>query len=150
LDFDDLERFMLSNFTFLKEIIFTPNFDIPRECWISSRSQFNAECLFDYAVKQLSDGIVLMIISDDIYIRDLNYVFGIGVPNIGSVLSIFRLEKDIESLYKVILHEIGHVFGLKHCLSPCSMAPSNNIYDIHQMQASYCLNCKSKLKDWSK
>jgi archaemetzincin len=145
LDFDDLERFMRENFTFLKELILTLNFDIPRKCWIASRAQFNAECLFDYAVKKISNGIVLMLISEDIYIRDLNYVFGIGVPNIGSVISTFRLDNDIESLYKIILHEIGHAFGLSHCRSPCSMAPSNNIYDIYQIQTSYCQTCKLKL-----
>lgn len=141
---------MYNNFTFLEEVIFTPNSDIPKECWISSRSQFNAECLFNHAVKQISNGIVLMIVSEDIYIRDLNYVFGIGVPKIGSVVSTFRLDNDIESLYKIVLHEIGHVFGLSHCHSHCPMAPSNNIYDIHQLQASYCQNCKLKLNKGNK
>ena len=141
---------MYENFTFLKEIILNQNCNIPRECWIASRCQYNAECLFDYAMIQISKGFVLMIISEDIYIRDLNYVFGIGVPNSGSVISTFRLENDIESLYKIILHEIGHVFGLTHCHSPCSMGPSNNLYDIHQIQASYCVNCKLKLNEWGR
>jgi archaemetzincin len=141
---------MYENFTFLKEIILYRNFNIPRECWIASRGQYNAECLFDYTVKHISNGFVLTIISEDIYIRDLNYVFGIGVPNGGSVISTFRLENDTESLYKIILHEIGHVFGLTHCHSPCSMAPSNNLGDLHQMQASYCINCKLKLNEWGR
>jgi archaemetzincin len=142
---DEIEKFLYENFPFLKEILLIRNFNIPKECLIASRSQYNAECIFDYAVKQKSNGFFLMIISEDIYIRDLNYVFGIGATNLGSIVSTFRIENDIESLYKIILHEIGHVFGLKHCLSPCSMAPSNNLYDLHQMQASYCLNCKLKL-----
>lgn len=139
---------MYVNIPFLTEIILNHNFNLSRECWIVSRSQYNAECLFDNAVRQISNGFVLVIISEDVYIRDLNYVFGIGVPNIGSVVSTFRLENDIESLYKIILHETGHVFGLTHCNSPCSMAPSNNLYDIHQIQVSYCLNCKLKLNEW--
>ncbi|NHJ20401.1 MAG: hypothetical protein EAX91_05630 [Candidatus Lokiarchaeota archaeon] len=149
LNLPDLEVFMSKNFTFLKDVILDQNFDVPKECWIASRNQYNVECLFDYVVKKRFNRIVLTIISEDIYLRDLNYVFGIGVPNAGSVISTFRLENNIENLHKVILHEIGHVFGLTHCQSPCSMAPSNNIYDVHQMQASYCLTCKLKLNKWS-
>jgi archaemetzincin len=141
---------MCENFPFLKEIILIQNFNIPKECKIVSRSQYNAECIFDYAIRQKSNGFVLMIISEDIYIRDLNYVFGIGVPNVGSLVSTFRFENDVESLYKMILHEFGHAFGLKHCHFPCSMAPSNNLYDLHQLLASYCLNCKLKLDTWGK
>jgi len=85
---------MYLNFPFLKEIILNQNFTIPKECWIASRHQYNAECLFDYAVKESANGLVLTIITEDIYIRDLNYVFGIGVPNVGSVVSTFRLEND--------------------------------------------------------
>ena len=150
MNFDDLERFMYEKFSFLKEIILYQNLNIPKECWIASRCQYNAECLFDNSVKQISNGFVLTIISEDIYIRDLNYVFGIGVPNTGSVISTFRLKNDIESLYKIILHEIGHVFRLTHCYSPCSMAPSNNLYDLQQIQASYCINCKAKLNEWGR
>ncbi|MFX0077458.1 MAG: hypothetical protein ACFE96_18600, partial [Candidatus Hermodarchaeota archaeon] len=138
MNFEDLERFIRTNFSFVKELILNQNFNISRECWIAHRSQYNAECLLDYAEKQISNGFVLLIVSEDIYIRDLNYVFGIGVPNVGSVISTFRLENDVENLNKIILHEVGHVFGLTHCHSPCSMEPSNNINDIYQIKASYC------------
>jgi archaemetzincin len=142
--------FIYENFQFLKGIVLSKNFNISRECWIASRRQYNAECLLDYAKKQIPYEFVLIIISEDIYIRDLNYAFGIGVLNIGSVISTFRLENNIENLNKIILHEVGHVFGLTHCHSPCSMGPSNNINDVYQMKASYCQNCKIMLKNWSK
>jgi archaemetzincin len=141
---------MYENYPFLKEIVLNRNFKIPRECWITSRCQYNAECLLDYVEKQVSDGFVFLIISEDIYIRDLNYVFGIGVPKIGSVISTLRLENNIGNLNKIILHEVGHVFGLTHCQSPCSMTPSNNINDIHQIKVSYCANCKLKLNEWAR
>jgi archaemetzincin len=138
---------MYENYPFLKEITLNKNFNLPRECWITPRRQYNAECLLDYVENQISDGFVFLIISEDIYIRDLNYVFGIGVPKIGSVISTSRLENNIENLNKIILHEVGHVFGLTHCHSPCSMTPSNNINDVHQIQVSYCVNCKLKLNE---
>ncbi len=96
--------------------------------------------------------IVLGIVGSDGYVENLNFVFGIALPNYGIGLVFDKRlrspEKDLyrRRLLKESLHEIGHLLGLEHCTDPsCVMSFSNSIIDVDRKRAEYCKSCKEKL-----
>jgi archaemetzincin len=97
---------------------------------------------------------VLAVIDHDIYADGLNYVFGQAILN-GScaLISLSRLRSgaenvtDFRSLFlsrveKEAVHELGHVFGLRHCPdSTCVMYLSGNIDDTDEKSSKFCSRC---------
>ena len=87
----------------------------------------------------------------DIYSDNLNFVFGIGLPFRGCVVSYARLYSGDEKLFllrfrKEITHEMGHVFGLSHCSNPyCVMYFSNSLADTDRKSEDFCPYCQEKL-----
>lgn len=94
----------------------------------------------------------------DLFIPILTYIFGQAVfdGNIG-VASIHRLRNehyglkkdDALLLYrfkKVVIHELGHNFGLVHCVNPsCVMRSSTYVEDLDQKKTSLCSSCRNHL-----
>jgi len=81
----------------------------------------------------------------DLFNPILTYIFGQAAlnGNIG-VASLYRLRNEqygmkrddellLERFQKVIIHELGHMFGLVHChVPPCVMRSSTYVEDIDQ------------------
>jgi len=95
----------------------------------------------------------------DLYIPILTYIFGQAIYRGNSgVVSLYRLRNEQYGLdadnellafrfRKVIIHELGHTFGLKHCLVPnCVMRSSTYVEDIDQKQKHFCVHCQNELK----
>ncbi len=90
----------------------------------------------------------------DLFIPVLTYIFGQAVfkGNTG-IASLYRLKNeqygmkpDEDLLFnrfnKVIIHEIGHTFGLVHCHNPaCVMRSSTYVEDIDQKDHKLCSSC---------
>jgi len=97
--------------------------------------------------------------SVDLFIPILTYIFGQATLNgdVG-IASLFRLRNELyglvrnndlqlERFRKVILHELGHTFGLIHCHYPiCIMRSSTYVEDIDQKKIFFCQNCQDELK----
>lgn len=94
----------------------------------------------------------------DLYIPILTYIFGQAKLNgYTGVASLYRLrnehyglEKDYELLInrfsKVIIHELGHTFGLIHCSNPvCVMRSSTYVEDLDQKEKKFCHRCRTEL-----
>lgn len=94
----------------------------------------------------------------DLFIPILTYIFGQAIYRGASgIVSQYRLKNeqygmkpDEKLLYnrfrKVIIHEIGHTFGLIHCLVPnCVMRSSTYVEDIDQKNHTLCANCRQKI-----
>lgn len=104
---------------------------------------------------RLSDEEKLLgVVDRDLYVPDLNFVFGLADPSAGvALISLTRLRTEFygqppnEPLFldrsvKEALHELGHTYGLAHCPDPdCVMHFSNSIEDTDRKRAVFCPHC---------
>jgi len=126
----------------------------------SSRAQFNSTKIISILSDKFKDfnGKVLGVISVDLFIPVLTYVF--GEAQLGgkvSVVSTFRLNElayglpenrklTEERLLKEAIHELGHNFGLLHCEDYlCVMHPSTSVEEVDIKTSLFCAKCREKL-----
>ena len=97
----------------------------------------------------------LMILTGvDLYVPVLTYIFGEAqLKGKYSIVSIRRLHEEFytgesndellfEQTIKEILHELGHNFGLLHCLDwDCVMHASNDVEEVDIKGSFYCKSC---------
>lgn len=96
----------------------------------------------------------------DLFIPILTFVFGQayfkGTAGIASMYRLkneqYGMKKDDALLFdrfrKVVIHELGHTFGLVHCLMPsCVMRSSTYVEEIDQKKHKFCHNCRIKLDE---
>ena len=94
----------------------------------------------------------------DLFIPILTYIFGQAYLNGRTgIASLSRLKNerygmkpDIKLHYnrfcKVVIHELGHTYGLKHCYNPiCVMRASTYVEDLDQKKEFMCSQCKELL-----
>jgi archaemetzincin len=94
----------------------------------------------------------------DMYIPILTYIFGQASLNGKTgVVSLYRLRNEhyglepdyellIERFNKVIIHELGHTFGLIHCSNlVCVMRSSTYVEDLDQKNKSFCSRCRVEM-----
>lgn len=95
----------------------------------------------------------------DLFIPILTYIFGQAYLNgQNGIASTYRLSNEryglkpdekilIDRFQKVVIHELGHTFGLKHCIIPtCVMRSGNYVEDLDQKGSSFCNKCKDLIK----
>ncbi len=100
----------------------------------------------------------LGIVDLDLYVPQLNFVFGLADSSSGAaVISITRLRPEFYGhapndlvMHRRIciesVHELGHVFGLRHCPNPrCVMHFSNSIMDTDIKGPDFCNKCQKLL-----
>ncbi|WP_163409701.1 archaemetzincin [Flavobacterium ajazii] len=100
-------------------------------------------------------GVALMAITEmDLYPKpEWNYVFGLAsYRDRIAVSSIHRMQKDadfnlsLERLLKICSHEIGHMFGLHHCIEAnCVMNGTNSMTETDSHFIRLCSLCQRKL-----
>jgi len=116
-----------------------------------SRGQYNAELvLIELSKFRKKRELILGIMEGDLFVRGFNFVFGLASPKLGAgLVSIHRLgsgEILVERLKKEVLHEIGHLLGLKHCSDPkCVMYFSNTVRDTDEKDAKFCPMCSRSM-----
>ncbi len=94
----------------------------------------------------------------DLFIPILTYIFGQAALNGNTgIASLYRLRNEqyglkkdqgllLDRFRKVIIHELGHTFGLIHCHIPgCVMSSSTYVEDIDQKSNNLCTNCWNKI-----
>lgn len=94
----------------------------------------------------------------DAYSNGLNFVFGeatldggvsaVYVPRLRQ--EFYGLKTDTSLFYKRIIketvHELGHAFGLKHCVNQmCVMHFSNSLQDTDIKENNLCDSCKTRI-----
>jgi archaemetzincin len=94
----------------------------------------------------------------DLFIPILTYIFGQAYLNGRTgIASLYRLKNELYGIEpsdellllrfkKVIIHELGHTFGLKHChTTSCVMLSSTYMEDIDQKDIGLCAKCRAEL-----
>ncbi len=100
-------------------------------------------------------GVALMAITEkDLYPKpEWNYVFGLAsYRDKIAVSSMYRMQKEadfnlgLERLLKICSHEIGHMFGLHHCIAAnCVMNGTNSMTETDGHSIRLCSLCQRKL-----
>jgi len=121
-----------------------------------SRRQYNGNRLLQYVNEVQSPGSlkILGLFNVDLFIPILTFIFGQAhLGGKSGVASIYRLNNErygmkanrqlmIYRFQKEVIHELGHTFGLVHCLNPeCVMRSSTYVEDIDQKGFHLCRNC---------
>jgi archaemetzincin len=94
----------------------------------------------------------------DLFIPILTYIFGQAIFNGKTgIASLYRLRNEqygikkddailFERFRKVIIHELGHTFGLVHCYVPnCVMRSSTYVENIDQKRYNLCPKCRTEM-----
>ncbi|WP_175632993.1 archaemetzincin [Pedobacter ghigonis] len=111
------------------------------------------------ALGRPKDAIAMLGITEmDLFPNDKwNFVFGLASYDKGlAVNSIYRFHKkpltneqftlSLERLLKTASHEIGHIFGLTHCVEAnCLMNGANSLAETDRSTARLCSKCQQKL-----
>ncbi len=133
---------------------------IPQDSYNSKRRQYHSTIILQkiQAVKPKSFDRMLGITDVDIYVPELNFVFGEADILSGvTVISLTRLRQEFyglkpdnrlfqERAIKEAIHEIGHTYGLGHCSNPkCIMHFSNTLKDTDIKGPGFCNICKNML-----
>jgi len=126
-----------------------------------TRRQYDGNRLLKYLHqnKSISALKTIGLFQIDLFIPILTYIFGQAIfkGNTG-IASIYRLKNEqygikgdddllLDRFRKVVIHELGHTFGLTHCFVPsCVMRISTYVEDLDQKKLRLCNNCIEKLR----
>ncbi len=136
------------------EVVLRDNLPIPKSFYYSPRNRYRADSLIRYLKTRVGkDSIIVGILNEDISTTKDDVVdwgvMGLGYrPGNSCVVSSFRINKKkrLEQLYKVVVHEIGHTEGLKHCPEKtCLMRDAEGENPLDE-EKDFCQRCKVHLK----
>jgi archaemetzincin len=131
------------------------------EFYNPNRNQYDGNLLLKAIGNRFSEHSfkTIGIFNVDLYIPILTYIFGQAYLN-GKcgIVSVYRLRNErygltsnetlfLDRVRKEVIHELGHMFGLIHCLNPdCVMRSSTYVEDIDQKSHMLCSKCRAQLE----
>lgn len=130
---------------------------LPEDSFDKFKRQYNAETVVKFLkTSKGADDKIIGITSNDLFTKDLNFVFGLS-GNDACVVSTARLDPQfygnsadfellIDRASKEIIHEVGHMFGIKHCKNPeCVMSASSSISYVDDKKDDFCKECSMRI-----
>jgi archaemetzincin len=149
-----------------ESILIAETLPIPKESYNKSRLQYRSDIILgsirNYALTK-NFSRILAVIDVDIYVPNLNFVFGeADCPGKAALISLWRLKPEfygkppnmellVERSIKESVHELGHTLGLMHCSNPfCVMFFSNSIFETDRKQGLFCKVCRLMVEAYIK
>jgi len=139
-------------------VVIDEKLPLREEAFDKRRKQYRSNTILSeiqgYAAKKADLNRVLGVVDADIFVPELNFVFGEAVcPGKAALISLWRLKPEFYGdapnmelfsarALKEAVHELGHTLGLRHCpRSSCVMHFSNSIFDTDKKQSLFCDRC---------
>jgi archaemetzincin len=141
-------------------LIIAPAKGFPAHIYYKPRNRYRADSTIKWLkqIKPDSARTIVGITNHDVSVNKGAHsdygVMGLGYkPGKACVVSTFRLRKTATSqkhfrqrLFKVVVHEMGHNFGLNHCADEsCIMVDAEGQMKLDK-EKDLCNNCKHKLQ----
>jgi len=136
------------------DVVVAPGLELPASVFDKTRGQYLSTALLDLLARaRRQEWQRLLGVADvDLYVPQLNFVFGEGDPHRGvAVFSLARLRSPDEALFHrrsatEAIHELGHAYGLAHCDNPrCVMWFSNTLTESDRKGVSFCYRHAAQL-----
>jgi len=136
--------------TFAAEVVIAPAVPLPAAAYDGRRRQHNSTVLLDVLARARRPGWdrLLGVADVDLFVPELNFVFGEGDPNRGvAVFSLHRLRAEGNGAGELFarraateaVHELGHSYGLAHCDDRgCVMWFSNSLAETDRKGPRFC------------
>jgi len=137
--------------TFGAEVVIAPAVPLPPAAYDRRRRQYLSTALLEALAQARRPGWdrLLGVADVDLFVPELNFVFGEGDPNRGvAVFSLQRLRAEGEESGPALLarraateaiHELGHSYGLGHCGDArCVMWFSNSLAETDRKGTRFC------------
>ena len=131
---------------------------LPQANYYHRRNQYLASPLLSLIPLPDLGTRALGVVDVDIFAPGLNFVFGMAdIAGRRALISLRRLRQEFYGLpqdqdlflgrtLKEAVHELGHTYGLGHCLNPtCVMHFSNSLHDTDLKSWKFCPNCQEKV-----
>jgi archaemetzincin len=133
---------------------------VPQYAFNDRRAQYFSSQVLDNLSQNKKPGQrkILAVIDKDLYVPELNFVFGEADPSKGvCIISLTRLRQSywnlpedmslfFERALKEAVHETGHLLNLYHCHDhKCVMHFSNSLRDTDIKGKHFCNKCKKTL-----
>ena len=143
---------------FATTVVISSPLSIPKGAYEPHRDQYNAGPLLQALRMGDVHERIVGIVDKDLFVPQLNFIFGIADPEgRRALIAVSRLRQEFYGLtanftlfllraLKEAVHELGHTWGLGHCLDPhCVMYFSNSLIDTDRKEYQFCHRCRNKL-----
>ncbi|MFA7418357.1 MAG: archaemetzincin family Zn-dependent metalloprotease [Melioribacteraceae bacterium] len=129
---------------------------------IDRRQYFSTQIIAEVInLTEKFNGKIILLTDVDIFVPALTFIFGEAQLNgKHSILSVCRLHEEfysgisnehllLERTIKEVLHELGHNYGLRHCIDwDCVMHASHGIEEVDIKGNTYCRKCVSMIEGY--